>query len=153
MEFAISLMMAGLSVIAQTIIIVMLYNHYIIPQIVEKVQERILTQMGIWVESVKADVSDNVTTQLNARMDEATTSIKRSIAGKRGKTQKYLALAENYLDSNLSDDMDEEEEDSIIAEAITSYGADIVNSILEKRRKKATEKPTVVTPSVDPNAW
>lgn len=153
MEFAVSLTMAGLSVIAQTIIIVMLYNHYIIPQIVEKVQERILTQMGVWVESVKIEVSDNVTTQLNARMDEATTSIKRSIAGKRGKTQKYLALAENYLDSNLSDDMDEEEEDSIIAEAITSYGADIVNSILEKRRKKATEKPTVATPAFDPNAW
>lgn len=153
MEFAISLAMAGLSVIAQTIIIVMLYNHYIIPQIVEKVQERILTQMGVWVESVKNDVSDNVTTQLNARMDEATISIKRSIAGKRGKHQKYLSLAEQYLDSNLSEDMDEEEEDSIIAEAITSYGADIVNSILEKRRKKATETPTVATPSADPNAW
>lgn len=139
--------------IAQTIIIVMLYNRYIIPQIVEKVQEKILTQMGIWVESVKTDVSDNVTTQLNARMDEATTSIKRSIAGKRGKTQKYLALAENYLDSNLSDDMDEDEEDSIIAEAITSYGADIVNSILEKRRKKTTEKPMVTTPSADPSTW
>lgn len=153
MEFAISLTMAGLSVIAQTIIIVMLYNHYIIPQIVEKVQERILTQMGVWVESVKADVSDNVTTQLNTRMDEATTSIKRAIAGKRGKTQRYLSLAENYLDSNLSDDMDEEKEDSIIAEAIVTYGEDIVNSILEKRRKKATEKPTVATPAFDPNAW
>lgn len=153
MEFAISLVMAGLSVIAQTIIIVVLYNRYIIPQIVEKVQDKILTQMGIWVESVKTDVSDNVTTQLNLRMDEATTSIKRSIAGKRGKHQKYLALAENYLDSNLSEDMDEDEEDSIIAEAITSYGADIVNSILEKRRKKEAEKPTVSIPSADPNAW
>lgn len=153
MEFAISLAMAGLSVVAQTIIIVFLYNHYIIPQIVEKVQDRILTQMGIWVESVKSDVSDNVTAQLNARMDEATVSIKRSIAGKRGKHQRALALAENYLDSNLSEDMDEDMEDSIIAEAITSYGADIVNSILEKRRKKVTETPTASTSSADPNAW
>lgn len=153
MEWAISLTMAGLSVLAQTIIIVMLYNRYIIPQIVEKVQDRILTQMGVWVESVKADVSDNVTTQLNTRMDEATTSIKRAIAGKRGKNQRILSLAEDYLESNLSEDMDEDAEDSIITEAITAYGADIVNSILEKRRKRATEKPTVATPSADPNAW
>lgn len=153
MEFAVSLTMAGLSVIAQTIIIVMLYNHYIIPQIVEKVQERILTQMGIWVESVKVDVSDNVTTQLNSRMDEATTSIKRAIAGKRGKNQRILALAEDYLDSNLSDDMDEDKEDSIIAEAITSYGADIVNSILERRRKEKRAQPTVSSPDAPVLNW
>lgn len=139
--------------LAQTIIIVMLYNRYIIPQIVEKVQDRILMQMGVWVESVKADVSDNVTTQLNTRMDEATTSIKRAIAGKRGKNQRILSLAEDYLESNLSEDMDEDAEDSIITEAITAYGADIVNSILEKRRRKGAEKPTVTTPSADPNAW
>lgn len=148
-----SLTMAGLSVIAQTIVIVILYNRYIIPQIVEKVQDRLMEQMGIWVESVKVDVSDNVTTQLNLRMDEATTSIKRSIAGKRGKTQKYLRLAEEYLDGNLSEDMDEDEHDSIVAEAITAYGADIVNSILERKRKEKGAEPTVTSPDVPVPNW
>lgn len=151
MELTMLLLTSGLGVAVQTIIIVWLYNHYIIPKIVEKVQSNLLDQMGAWVESVKADVSDNVCAFVGEKLDESTNKVKKSIAGKRGKTQKMLALAENYLDANLNEDMDEEEEDSVITEAITAYGVDIVNSILESRRKK--QKITASAPAADPNAW
>ena len=142
-----SLIVSGIGVGVQTVIILWLYNHYIIPKIVEKVQSNLLDQMGAWVESVKVDVSDNVCQALNTKMDETTKVVKKSIAGKRGKTQKMLALAENYLDANLEDDMDEEQEDSVITEAITAYGVDIVNAILEKRRKSPKETPAVAAAS------
>ena len=137
MEWAISLLMSGLGVILQTVIIVWLYNYYIIPKIVCEVQTEIITKMETWVDSVKTDVSDKVCTFIGSKLEESTIKVKRSIAGKRGKTQKMLALAENYLDANLSEDLSEEQEDSVITEAITAYGVDIVNSILEARRKKA----------------
>ena len=137
MEWMISLLMSGLGVILQTVIIVWLYNHYIIPKIVREVQTEIITKMETWVDSVKTDVSDKVCAFVGSKLEESTIKVKRSIAGKRGKTQKMLALAENYLDANLSEDLSDEQEDSVITEAITAYGVDIVNSILEARRKKA----------------
>ena len=150
MELTISLLTSGLGVIVQTVIIIWLYNYYIIPKIVKDVQSELMTKMEIWVNSVKTDVSDNVCQFVGSKLDETTIKVKRSIAGKRSKTQKMLNLAENYLDSNLSEDMDPEEEDSIITEAITAYGIDIVNSILEKRRK-ASIAPAPETETV--SAW
>ena len=148
MEWTISLLMSGLGVILQTVIIVWLYNHYIIPKIVSEVQTEIITKMETWVDSVKTDVSDKVCAFVGSKLEESTIKVKRSIAGKRGKTQKMLALAENYLDANLSEDLSDEQEDSVITEAITAYGVDIVNSILEARRKKAA-----VNAAADSATW
>ena len=124
----------GLSVIlgaaVQTTIIVVLYNHYIIPHIIEGVKNELMVSIKGWVDGMTESLSDKIAAEINEKM----LSLKRSFAGKRGKNSQLLAAAQSYLADNLTIENGDEDPDNqdVIAAAVAQYTKPIVDTILSK---------------------
>ena len=132
----------GLSVllgaVVQTTIIVALYNHYIIPHIIKGVKDELMISINGWVDGMTAALSDKI----SAEIDEKMLSLKRSIAGKRGSNVRLLSAAQSYLMDNLSDDMSEEAQNDIIAQAVAQYSKPIVDAVISKLWPKKAAQTT-----------
>ena len=126
----------GLSVflgaVVQTTIIVVLYNHYIIPHIITGVKDELMVPIKGWVDGMTAELSNRISAEITDKM----LSLKRSIAGKRGRQSQLLAAAQSYLNQNLTDDVldDSPEYQDIVTEAIATYGKPIIDSLIAKMR-------------------
>ena len=139
----------GLSVIlgavVQTTIIVVLYNHYIIPHIITGVKDELMISIKGWVDGMTAELSNRIGAEITDKM----LSLKRSIAGKRGRQSQLLAAAQSYLNQNLTDDVldDSPEYQDIVTEAIATYGKPIIDSLIAKMRptKQAVNTTEAVT--------
>ena len=122
----------GLSVIlgaiVQTVIIVQLYNGYIIPHIIKGVKDELMDAIDGWVDGMTADIGDRIAQE----MDDKMLSLKRSFAGKRGREAKTFQLAQSYLLNNLAEDQDEETQDDIIADAVVRYSKPVVDAVLDR---------------------
>jgi len=122
----------GLSVllgaVVQTSIIVILYNHYIIPHIIIGVKDELMISINGWVDKMTADLGQKIADEINEKM----LSLKRSFAGKRGRESQIVDLAESFLSKNLTADMPEEDKDDVIAEAVAKYSQPIVDSVIKK---------------------
>ena len=128
----------GLSVflgaVVQTTIIVVLYNHYIIPHIIKGVKDELMTSIQGWVDEMTAALGQKIADEINDKM----LSLKRTIAGKRGRNSQLFAAAQSYLSENLSDDMSDDAKEDIITEAVATYSKPIVDAVLDKIFSKKT---------------
>ena len=142
----------GLSVIlgaiVQTVIIVQLYNGYIIPHIIKGVKDEMMESIDGWVDGMTAELSDRIATEINDNV----LSLKRSFAGKRGREAKTYQLAQSYLLNNLSDAMDDDEKDEIIAEAVVKYSKPIVDAVLDRIWPNKHGPIKAATQEADPSA-
>ena len=145
MDYATIGLSVFLGAIVQTSIIVMLYNHYIIPHIIRGVKDELMTSINGWVDKMTADLGQKIADELNDKM----LSLKRSIAGKRGRNSQLMTAAASFLSDNLSDDMNEDEKDDVIAEAVATYTKPIVDAVIEKILPK---KKVETTAAADNNA-
>lgn len=142
----------GLSVflgaVVQTTIIVVLYNHYIIPHIITGVKDELMVSIKGWVDGMTAELSNRIGAEITDKM----LSLKRSIAGKRGRQSQLLAAAQSYLNQNLTDDVldDSPEYQDIVTEAIATYGKPIIDSLIAKMRPT---KQTVDTTEAVADGW
>jgi len=141
----------GLSVflgaVVQTTIIVMLYNHYIIPHIITGVKAELMESIDGWVDEMTASLSDTI----SAEISDNVLSLKRSFAGKRGRDGRNFSAALSYLTDNLTDDMSEEDQDDVIAAAVAKYSKPIVDAVLDKIW--ANKQPKIAaTQESDPSA-
>jgi len=131
----------GLSVflgaVVQTSIIVMLYNHYIIPHIIKGVKEELMISIDGWVDGMTAELSDTIAAEINDNV----LSLKRSFAGKRGREARNYSAALSYLTDNLTDDLSIEDQDDVIAAAVAKYSKPIVDAVLDKIY--SSKKPAV----------
>lgn len=122
----------GLSVIlgavVQTTIIVILYNHYIIPHIINGVKDELMSSINGWVDRM----TDNLGKKIAEEIDNKMLSLKRSIAGKRGRNSQMMTAAASFLTDNLSDDMSDDEKDSVITQAVAAYTKPIVDAVIDK---------------------
>ena len=122
----------GLSVflgaIVQTVIIVQLYNGYIIPHIIKGVKDELMDAIDGWVDGMTADIGDRIAQEINDNV----LSLKRSFAGKRGRDSQTFQRALSYLSTELKDDQDEQTQDDIIADAVVKYSQPVVNAVLDR---------------------
>jgi len=130
----------GLSVflgaVVQTTIIVVLYNHYIIPHIIKGVKDELMVSIEGWVDTMTGTLSEKIAAEINDNV----LSLKRSIVGKRGNNSRMLAAAQSYLLDNLSNDQDDPNNEDIIMQAVATYSKPIVDAVLDKIwPKKAVE--------------
>lgn len=143
----------GLSVIlgavVQTTIIVMLYNHYIIPHIIKGVKDELMISINGWVDSMTATLGQKIADEINEKM----LSLKRSIAGKRGRNSQMMTAAASFLSDNLSDDMSDEDRQDVIAEAITSYSKPIVDAVIDKILPKKKVETTAAADNDAAAGW
>ena len=143
----------GLSVIlgaaVQTTIIVVLYNHYIIPQIIMGVKDELMISINGWVDRMTAALSEKIA----AEIDDKMLSLKRSFAGKRGRNSQTFQLAQSYLLNNLSDDMSDDEQDDVIASALAQYSKPIVDAVIEKIWPKKAMKPAAAAEDPAAAGW
>lgn len=139
MEIGEMVFMILTSVCIQLILIVALYTYWIIPEIVDKVKIEILGQINQWIDSTKSDLSNTITINI----DEMKQKLVSVISGYRGNKARQLSLAENFLSANLGGeiDPDSEEYDSIVTQAIATYGEKIVKAALKSMQPKPAEKP------------
>lgn len=144
MDYATIGLSVFLGAVVQTTIIVMLYNHYIIPHIIMGVKEELLKSINGWVDKMTADLGQKIADELDARM----LSLKRSIAGKRGRNSQMMAAATSFLTDNLSADLDDDAQQDVIAEAVATYSKPIVDAVIEK----ILPKKKVETTAADDNS-
>ena len=129
MEIGEMVFMILTAVCIQLILIVALYTYWIIPEIVDKVKVEILGQINGWIDSTKADLSNTITINI----DEMKQKLVSVISGYRGNKARQLSLAENFLSANLGSEIDPESEeyDSVVTQAIATYGEKIVKAALK----------------------
>lgn len=142
----------GLSVflgaVVQTTIIVILYNHYIIPHIIKGVKEELMISIDGWVDGMTAELSETIAAEINDNV----LSLKRSFAGKRGREARNYSAALSYLTDNLTDDLSEEDQDDVIAAAVAKYSKPIVDAVLDKIWAKKQPKIEAAAAEADPAA-
>lgn len=139
MEIGEMVFMILTSVCIQLILIVALYTYWIIPEIVDKVKVEILGQINEWIDLTKSDLSNTITINI----DEMKQKLVSVISGYRGNKARQLSLASQFLAANLEDtDPDSEDYDSVVTQAIATYGEKIVKAALKSIQPK---------PAADPN--
>ena len=144
----------GLSVIlgavVQTSIIVVLYNHYIIPHIIKGVKDEMMVSIGGWVDTMTKELSERIAAEINDNV----LSLKRSIVGKRGNNTRLLSAAQSYLLDNLSENPDDPNNDDIIMQAVATYSKPIVDAVLDKIwPKKAAATTAAADTSAAADGW
>lgn len=143
----------GLSVIlgavVQTTIIVMLYNHYIIPHIIKGVKDEMMKSIEGWVDTMTATLSEKIAAEINDNV----LSLKRSIAGKRGNNARLLTAAQSYLLDNLSNDENDPANEDIIMQAVAQYSKPIVDAVLDKIWPKKAAETTAATADNAAAGW
>lgn len=143
----------GLSVflgaVVQTTIIVVLYNHYIIPHIIKGVKDEMMQSIEGWVDTMTATLSEKIAAEINDNV----LSLKRSIAGKRGNNARLLTAAQSYLLDNLSENPDDPNNDDIIMQAVATYSKPIVDAVLDKIWPKKAAQTTAAAPDPSAAGW
>lgn len=146
----------GLSVflgaIVQTSIIVMLYNHYIIPHIIAGVKDELMISIEGWVDKM----TDTLSEKMAAEINDNVVSLKRSIVGKRGSNSRMLNAAQSYLLDNLSENPDDPANEDIIMQAVTTYSKPIVDAVLDKiwpKKATATTAAAADTSAAAADGW
>lgn len=138
MDWATIIVSAILSVGLQTVIIVELYNRYIIPKIVVKVKDQLMVSIDAWVADLKGSFADTIRAEMR--------SLKLSVAGKVGRNTQLMKAAQSYLEEELGEDGGEDlEEDvyaNIVNSAIAQYGGPLVNAALKAITEKNADKST-----------
>ena len=128
MDYATIGLSVFLGAVVQTSIIIVLYNHYIIPHIILGVKDELMISINGWVDTMTKDLGQRIADEIDSKM----LSLKRSFAGKRGRNSQLMAAATSFLSDNLSDDMNDDEQQDIIAEAVATYSKPIVDAVIEK---------------------
>lgn len=120
----------------QTVVIVALYNHYIIPRIVSKVRDDLMAAIDNWVADMKGSLAETIKTEIK--------SLKLSVAGKVGKNTQLLNAAQSYLETelgaDLGEDLDQDVYQNIVQSAIAQYGGPLVDAAIKAltQKKEAT---------------
>ena len=119
-------------------VIVWLYSKWIIPEIVRRVRDDMMTSIQKWIENTRDDINNSITINIDSMKDK----IVQTIRGYRGNKQRQLSLAKEFLTNAEYDPDNPESEDneSIITDAIARYGASIVKSALKSMT--TPNKPT-----------
>ncbi len=134
-----------LTVIATTaaniIVLVWLYSRWIIPTIVQKTRDELMEKVEMWINRTKEEMQNTVTISI----DESFERIKQWIGGKRSNNKRLEKYAAAFLDANLPQDgdLESDEAQSVITDAITKYGARIVEQLLLSRQ--STPETTAAT--------
>jgi len=128
MDYATIGLSVFLGAVVQTTIIVMLYNHYIIPHIIKGVKDELMISINGWVDGMTDKLGQKIADEINDKM----LSLKRSIAGKRGRNSQMMAAATSFLTDNLTADLDDDAQQDVIAEAVATYSKPIVDAVIEK---------------------
>lgn len=144
----------GLSVflgaVVQTTIIVVLYNHYIIPHIIKGVKDELMVSISGWVDEMTAALGDKIAEEIDDKM----VSLKRSIAGKRGRNSQVYRLAESYLSDAITEDMDEDTKDEVLTQAAAQFTKPIVDAVMAKLwPKKETTAAAAATEEATAAGW
>lgn len=118
-------------------VIVWLYSYWIIPEIVKRVRDDMMSSIQEWIKSTRDDLNNSITINIESMKDK----IVQTIRGYRGNKQRQLSLARQFLESADydPDNPESEENESIITDAITRYGASIVKAALKSI--KTPDKP------------
>lgn len=123
------------------LVIVWLYSYWIIPEIVKRVRDDMMGTIQKWIEQTRDDLGNTITINI----DEMKDKLVKTISGYRGNKARQMALATQFLSANLDDpqDLDNEENESVITDAIARYGEKIVKAALKSMTTKqpADEQP------------
>ena len=119
-------------------VIVWLYSYWIIPEIVKRVRDDMMTSIENWITQTRDELTNSITINIDDMKDK----LVQTIRGYRGNKQRQLSLARQFLESAdyNPDNPESEENESIITDAITRYGASIVKAALKSI--KTPDKPT-----------
>lgn len=140
-----------LTVIATTaaniIVLVWLYSRWIIPTIVQKTRDELMEKVEMWINRTKEEMQNTVTISI----DESFERIKQWIGGKRSNNKRLEKYAAAFLDANLPSDgdLESDEAQSVITDAITKYGARIVEQLLLSRQSAQEATAATSTAAVD----
>ena len=117
------------------VVIVWLYSYWIIPEIVKRTKDELMTNIENWIAQTRDELSNTIIINL----DEMRQKIVSTISGFRGNKQRQLSLASQFLTANLDPEEDPESDNnqSVITDAIAAYGERIVKAAL----KSITTKP------------
>ena len=135
MDWAAVITSAAVAAVIHTAVIIILYQKWIIPHIINGVKNELMISIKGWVDELTTTLSSKISVEI----DEKMLSLKRSIIGKRGNNSRLLTAAQSYLTENLSEDQDDPANDDIIAEAIGKYSKPIVDAVLAKVWPKKAE--------------
>ena len=121
------------------VVIVWLYSYWIIPEIVKRTKDELMTNIEKWIAQTRDELSNTIIINL----DEMRQKIVNTISGFRGNKQRQLSLASQFLTANLDPEEDPESDNnkSVITDAIAAYGEKIVKAAL----KSITTKPQAET--------
>ncbi len=125
------------------LVIVAVYSYWIIPTIVARVKDELMESIQKWISETRDDLNNTIVLNI----DEMRQKLVDVISGYRGNKARKLSLATQFLNANLDDpdDLDNEQSEDVITQAIATYGDKIVKAALETIKAK---KP----PAADPNA-
>ena len=70
-------------------VIVWLYSKWIIPEIVRRVRDDMMTSIQTWIENTRDDINNSITINIDSMKDK----IVQTIRGYRGNKQRQLSLA------------------------------------------------------------
>lgn len=118
------------------LVIVAVYSYWIIPTIVARVKDELMVSIEQWITSTKDDLSNTIVLNI----DDMRKKLTGVISGYRGNKARQLSLATQFLSANLDDpdDIDNEQSEDVITQAIAAYGEKIVKAALKSIK---TEKP------------
>lgn len=131
-----------LGAILQSVIIVLLYQFWIIPRIVEKTQSALIEKIDKCYEQLNANLRQEVADSVQVVYE----NLVRFISGGRGTDSRQMTLARNFLDRRLpsdSEDLDaagEELATQVITQAVLKYGKGIVDAVIGSVRPKLAKK-------------
>ncbi len=117
------------SCVVNIVVIVGLYTYWIIPEIVERVRDELMENIQKWI----ADTRDDLKNTITINVDEMRQKVVGVITGHRGNKARQLSLATQFLTANLDDldNLETEDNESIITQAIAQYGERIVKAALK----------------------
>lgn len=137
MEFGEVIFTVFLSAVINVMLIVTLYSKWIIPTIVERVRDELMTNIEKWIQQTRDDLGNTITINI----DEMRQKLVNTISGYRGNKKRQLSLASQFLAANLDDpdNLESEESESVIQQAIVTYGEKIVKAALSSMRSQKAE--------------
>lgn len=126
--------------VANIVVLIWLYSRWIIPTIVARTREELMEKIEAWINQTKEEMRNTVTISI----DESFEKIKQWIGGKRSNSKRLEKYAAAFLDANLPEDgdLESDEAQSVITDAITKYGSRIVEQLLQSRTPTATAEVT-----------
>ena len=112
MEFGEVIFTVFLSAVINVMLIVTLYSKWIIPTIVNRVRDELMSNIEKWIQQTRDELGNTITINI----DEMRQKLVNTISGYRGNKKRQLSLASQFLAANLDDpnDLDSEESESVI---------------------------------------